>query len=102
MKIQIIEFFPYKNQKPNMIRGTFHVRFSDLGFEIRGIFGQWNYKKNKIYFGFPWAGFTDRPTGKFTKVYPYVNVFDETLRAELFKELHNEGKKFMKKNLKVS
>jgi len=100
MKIQIVEFFPYKTQKPNVVRGTFHIKIVDMGFEMRGIFGQWNYKKNKVHFGFPWCGFSDRKTGKFVKIFPYLNVFDDKLRAEMFKVLYAEGKSFMERNLK--
>ena|SRR5687767_2607156 len=100
MKIEIVEFYPFKNQKPSIIRGTFHIKIIDLGFELRGIYGQWNYKKNKVFFGFPWCGYTDRMTGRFCKVFPYLNIFDEKLRSDVFAVLYSQGKEFMKKNLR--
>lgn len=100
MKIQIVNFFPYKNQRASLIRGTFHIRFDDLGFEMRGIYGQWNYKKDKIFFGFPWCGHSDIKTGKFKKLFPFLNIFDEKLRSNAFRALYTEGKRFMRESLK--
>lgn len=103
MKIEFVEFYPYKPKVPNKHQknnlGTVHIYLIEEELDIRGIMAM---KAGKgIFFNLPHYVAIDEETGKPVR-YPHIRFTNESKHKDLMDFLHNEVKPIVRKRIEES
>lgn len=93
MKVEIVEFYPFKSKKPDHFTGSMHVYLCDLGIDLRDIFVV-KHKKGKLWkFFLPCHVRTDE-TGKPIR-FSVFTFTDQKKNKDLIDSIIKEGNKYM-------
>ena len=96
MKIEIVEFYPAKDEDPELLKGSLHIYIIDLEMYFRGI--TVIRKKGKWQFILPFKKGKD-DEGKMYR-YPVISFTSVRKNQELKKIIETQGKKYVEKFLK--
>lgn len=91
MEIEIVGFYPYREQGNNLL-GTLHINIVDLGLDIRGVFV--SVRNKRWFFSMPTKHTIDPETQEKVK-YPTVTFTNREKQNELLDLIIEKGKKFI-------
>lgn len=95
MKIEIVEFYPIKEEK-NITTGTLHIYLCDYDIDLRGVFV--SRKNNNWFFKLPVKSAME---GGEKVQYPVFSFTNRDKYRELIDELRKEGIAYIKNELKI-
>lgn len=96
MKIEIVDFYPYKtNKEGQYLQGNLRIYLIDQQMDILGVYVQ--KIKDKWFFRLPSGKGTDHETNKPVR-FPLVSFTDRNKNKELMTAIRSKGKDYIQKN----
>lgn len=98
MDIEIVEFYPIKEEESGNFTGSLHVYIIGLDVDLRGIFVSYDKTRDKHWrFYFPRSKSIDKDT-KLEVFYPVFQFANHEHTRELMRQIRFRGKPYIQKN----